>query len=74
MSGVCLNKKKKIGGCGNEVILYQPITMIRPYLINVHTELSNCSAMEQTTNVQSQTEWFSPEEMEVLMWEVHAQH
>ena len=29
-----------ISGCGHEVILYQPITMIRPYLFNVHTELN----------------------------------
>ena len=26
-----------VSGCGNEVILDQPITMTRPYLINVHT-------------------------------------
>ena len=70
MSGVCLNKKKKIGGCGNEVILYQPITMIRPYLINVHTELSNCSTVEQTTKSRSLTEWFTLEETEVLVHEI----
>ena len=56
------------------IFLDQPITMIRPYLINVHTELNNCSTTEQMTNFRSRTEQFTPEETEVLVWEVHAQH
>ena len=52
-----------ISGCGNEVILCQTITLIRLYLIDVHTELSNCSILEQTTHFQVQTEWLKPEEM-----------
>lgn len=50
-----------ISGCGTEVSLYQPITMIPPYLINIHTELSACSTIEQTTNFQSRTERFTPD-------------
>ena len=53
-----------INGCGNEVILYQPITIIGSYLINVHMELSRPHTIAPTPSFQSQTERNTPEEME----------
>ena len=46
------------------VILYQPTTIIRPYLINIHTELNNCST------VSGRERWFAPEETKVLVRKV----
>ena len=47
-------------------MFYQPIPMIGPYYINVHTEFSNGSTAEQTADFQSRME------TEVPVWEVRS--
>ena len=48
--------------------------MIHTYLINVYTELRNCSTVVQNELYGCVQSGFTPDETEVLKWEVHARH